>query len=70
VEIRRRKKILDVMASGDAKGRKLFPAWLEDTEEAELHNTMDVKARHSRLFEKSKASQNSFMEDFNNAQHH
>lgn len=48
MEIRRRKKILDVMASGDAKARKLFPAWLEDTEEAEWHNTMDVKARHPR----------------------
>jgi len=44
MEIRRRKKILDFMASGDAKARKLFPARLEDTEEAQWHNTMEVKA--------------------------
>jgi mRNA interferase HigB len=48
MEIRRRKKILDFIASGDAKARKLFPAWLEDTEEAQWHNTMEVKARHPR----------------------
>jgi mRNA interferase HigB len=48
MEIRRRKKILDFIASGDAKARKLFPAWLEDTEEARWHNTMEVKARHPR----------------------
>jgi len=48
MEVRRRDKILKFMASGDAKAGKLFPAWLEDTEEAQWHNTMDVKARHPR----------------------
>jgi mRNA interferase HigB len=46
MEVRRRNKVLKFMASGDAKARKLFPAWLQDTEKAEWHNTMDVKRRH------------------------
>lgn len=46
MEVRRRNKILKFMNSGDAKARKLFPAWLQDTEEAEWHNTPDVRARH------------------------
>ncbi|MGC8908792.1 MAG: type II toxin-antitoxin system HigB family toxin [Desulfomonilaceae bacterium] len=39
---------MDFIASGDAKARKLFPAWLEDTEEAQWHNPIEVKARHPR----------------------
>ncbi|MFH1115467.1 MAG: type II toxin-antitoxin system HigB family toxin [Pseudomonadota bacterium] len=46
MEVLRRNKILKFMASGDAKANRLFPAWLEDTEEAEWHNPMDVKRRH------------------------
>jgi hypothetical protein len=46
MEVRGRNKILKFMASGDAKAGKLFPAWLQDTEEAEWCNTMDVKRRH------------------------
>ena len=48
MEILRRRKLLDFMASGDAKARKLSPAWLEDTEEAEWRGTMDVRTRHPR----------------------
>ena len=46
MEVRRRKKIVEFMDSGDAKARKLFPAWLEDTETAEWQNSMDIKRRH------------------------
>ncbi len=46
MEILRRNKILKFMNSGDAKARKLFPAWLQDTDDAEWHNSSAVRARH------------------------
>lgn len=46
MEVRRRDKILKFMSSGDAKAGKLFPAWIEDTEEAIWRDTADVRRRH------------------------
>jgi mRNA interferase HigB len=46
MEVRRRKKILDFMAVGDAKARKLLPAWLDDTERSEWRTPSDLKQRH------------------------
>jgi len=47
MEVRNRKKILDFIASGDAKAAKLFPAWLFDVETAEWKTPMDIKRRHA-----------------------
>lgn len=47
MEVRGRKKILDFIMSGDAKARKLFPAWLRDAEEADWKTPMDIKRRHA-----------------------
>jgi mRNA interferase HigB len=46
MEVRRRKRILDFIEQGDAKARKLFPAWLGDVEKAEWRTPSDVKQRH------------------------
>jgi mRNA interferase HigB len=46
MEVRRRKKLLEFMAIGDAKARKLLPAWLDDTEKAEWQTPLDIKQRH------------------------
>jgi mRNA interferase HigB len=46
MEVRRRKLILDFMGLGDAKSRKLFPAWLDDTEKAEWKTPSDIRQRH------------------------
>jgi mRNA interferase HigB len=46
VEVRGRKKIIEFMATGDAKARKLLPAWLYDTEKARWERPMDIRARH------------------------
>ena len=46
MEVRWRKKILEFMELGDAKARKLFPAWLDDTEKAEWKTSSDIKQRH------------------------
>jgi mRNA interferase HigB len=43
MEIRGRKKIMDFLCSGDAKSRKLFPAWLTDTEKASWNSPSDIK---------------------------
>jgi mRNA interferase HigB len=48
MRILRRKKLLEFMTSGDAKARRLFPSWLQDTEKAQWRNTVDVKSRHPR----------------------
>jgi mRNA interferase HigB len=45
-EVRGRKKILDFVNTGDAKAKKLFPAWLHDTETAEWRKPSDVRERH------------------------
>jgi len=47
MEVRGRKKILDFITSGDAKARKLFPAWLHDAETAEWKTPIDIKRRHA-----------------------
>jgi len=46
MEVRARKKIIDFMAAGDAKARKLLPAWLYDTEKATWKTPTDIRARH------------------------
>ncbi|MEW6138254.1 MAG: type II toxin-antitoxin system HigB family toxin [Thermodesulfobacteriota bacterium] len=46
MEVRGRKKLLEFMMPGDAKARKLFPAWLHDTETAEWKTPSDIKQRH------------------------
>ncbi len=46
MEVRQRKKILEFIALGDAKARRTFPAWLEDTENAEWRTPSDIKLRH------------------------
>jgi mRNA interferase HigB len=46
MEVRWRKKILEFVELGDAKARKLFPAWLHDIEEAEWKTPSDIKQRH------------------------
>jgi mRNA interferase HigB len=46
VDVLGRKKLLDFMAIGDAKARKLIPAWLHDMEKAEWMTPSDVKQRH------------------------
>ncbi len=48
MEVRGRNKIVKSIASGDAKARKLFPARLDGTKQAQWHNTTDVNARHSK----------------------
>ncbi|MFH0823470.1 MAG: type II toxin-antitoxin system HigB family toxin [Pseudomonadota bacterium] len=47
MEVRGRKKVLDFMATGDAKARKLFPAWLHEVEHAEWNTTMDIRQRYA-----------------------
>jgi mRNA interferase HigB len=47
MEIRGRKKILDYTASGDAKARKLFPAWLKEAEAADWKTPMDIRRTHA-----------------------
>ncbi len=46
MEVRQRKKILEFMSAGDAKARRLFPAWLENTENAEWITPSDIRRRH------------------------
>ncbi len=46
MEIRHRKKIIEFMALGDAKARRLFPAWLDDVEDAKWKTPADIKRRH------------------------
>lgn len=46
MEVRRRKKILEFMALGDAKARKLFPSWLDDVEKADWKTPVDIKQWH------------------------
>jgi mRNA interferase HigB len=43
MEIRGRKKVLDFLSSGNAKARKLFPAWLIDTERASWNCPSDIR---------------------------
>ncbi len=46
MEVRQRKKILEFMSIGDAKARRLFPAWLDDTENAEWRTPSEIRRRH------------------------
>ena len=46
MEVLRRKKILEFMSSGDAKAKRLFPAWLREIESGHWRTPMDVKGRH------------------------
>lgn len=46
MEVRGRKKVIDFMAIGDAKARKLLPAWLYDTEQAQWKTPMNIRERH------------------------
>ena len=46
MRVRGRGKIVAFMESGDAKARKLFPAWLEDVETASWNTPVDIKRRH------------------------
>ena len=46
MEVRRRKKILEFIALRDAKARKLFPASLDDVEQAEWKTPSNIKQRH------------------------
>lgn len=49
MEIRGRKKIMDFLRSGDAKSRKLFPAWLTDTEKASWNSPSDIKTNNRTI---------------------
>lgn len=49
MEIRGRKKIMDFLRSGDAKSRKLFPAWLTDTEKASWNSPSDIKKNNRTI---------------------
>ncbi|MEW6352191.1 MAG: type II toxin-antitoxin system HigB family toxin [Thermodesulfobacteriota bacterium] len=46
MEVRHRSKILHFIASGDAKARKLFPAWLHEVEAAEWKTPLDLRRRY------------------------
>ncbi len=35
------------MSIGDAKARRLFPAWLDDTENAEWRTPSEIRRRHT-----------------------
>ena len=46
MEVRHRKNVLEFMALGDAKARRLCPAWLDGVEDGEWKTPADVGRRH------------------------
>jgi mRNA interferase HigB len=46
MEVRWRKRILEFIDRGDAKARKLLPAWLDDVERAKWKTPSDIRQRH------------------------
>ncbi|MCX5873122.1 MAG: type II toxin-antitoxin system HigB family toxin [Deltaproteobacteria bacterium] len=43
MEVRGRKKVIDFLRSGNAKAKKLFPGWLNETDKASWNSPADIR---------------------------